>query len=177
MAAEFFIEDPNFELPLLKPGVEVAATKDAMRTLAALGNTSIVRVVFMQAENMKPTSLLDFVETADEQFENAAGYCEANVVPHSWGLRNIVGLPHYGRYPQSQHPLIPTGYGLVAEVNVIQDVRSLEPDNRFAVAKGLVEYKRNEGPILWSDRTPSQFVYGRVGQDLEPDKIPPLARI
>lgn len=142
----------GLELPVYDPETLVV---DAGNLDFERQDTRVVRSIHAYS-NLAFSSLKSFLATADEELERAADMCKAEVVNHSWGL-----IQRYvGKSFVVDGDIMPLGYSLVAEVNVIAmpEITSSIPSDR-RIRRGCKRYNRLKG-LRHSDIHPRQFLYG-----------------
>ncbi len=129
------------DLPEYGPETPVAWLSGDIRRTATSGVDSFVRRAVLQYDG--PGNLDRALRTVRGAFQQAARLLGAEVVKHQIGLYR--GLPPAAVtnpfYNSSLHPLVPTGYSLVADVQVVPDAR------RFTITEKLAFIDRWDGYI------------------------------
>ncbi len=136
-------------------------------------------------------SAVELTSAADELFERFATMCGATLIDHEWGFAELPRQPMNPRWLRmAQHPIYPTGYTLVAEVEIIRRIFNTMPQSALngiiaghnnALATGFVgdvgeipvAANANNEPFRLTDypfgrryKLPRDFAYGRRGKGL-----------
>lgn len=132
----------------------------------------------------------ELTAAADDLFQRFATMCGATLINHEWGFAKLPSLP--GRYAQSilaQHPVYPTGYTLVAEVQIIRRIFNTMPQSvlqgvlaghRDALSVGFVggisippavdvkkePFRLSDYPHERNYKLAADFAYGKRGPGL-----------
>jgi hypothetical protein len=139
-------------LPIFEDDMPLGVVSDeqmtALRQVNMLGN-------HFSIHNPKP--LKTYLEEADTTLEHAANLCNALLPQHTWGLRRV---------EKDYTPFTPDGYGLFAEVEVVDGAHPVTASDRIGfILERLHEHKYEDkaAPARWPG-TPESFVdgYARV---------------
>jgi len=101
-----------------------------------------------------PGPLKTYLEEADLTLERAAKLCEARVPQHTWGLRRV---------DDDYTPYTPQGYGLFAEIEVIDDPKPITDQNRIDFITGKLhehKYDDDQSPARWGSASAECFADG-----------------
>lgn len=122
-----------------------------------------------------PETLPELLHITDEELETVSKLCMSKVVEHTWGLLKDPKGTHNGLHTPLGS-LVPKGYSLVAEVDIIKNAIPATLRNapriflrgnlgHIAIHPGVAQYYwRPEGYYLW-DIASRQFVVGTSSQD------------
>lgn len=111
--------------------------------------TSFIRIVDIEDYSRTlPNNLKEVLKIADECFDQAASLCDAQTIKHTWALHE--------KPRASQERILPKGFSLVAEVNLIDDIGHTVSSEE-AVLHGLSVYKKQHANYKWDDAKPNQF--------------------
>jgi hypothetical protein len=135
------------------------------------GSSTVLRAarinVDLNGSDQFPESLAFILDRTDEELEEVAKLCGAEVVAHEWALlHDPEGSRASYRPRRTAAELLPESYVLVAEVDVIRG--ALRLDSIFAkenfsttasrVKDGVREYHANEAGWMLTDMGTPQFV-------------------
>lgn len=119
------------------------------------------------------------LQAADDTFDAIARECESEVIPHAWGLAQTHEdvYRYYAGEPCYEHPDLPKGMSLVAQVPILVGLQSAYYSPNFRKIEQAVNraFYNPPGPHHWVDAKSSAFGFtgGRtVLFDIEPIIIP-----
>lgn len=151
------------ELRTYPDSISIAWTKmDLQQQARVSGNGTMMRSTALDTPDFVFLSLERILEYSDNLFTLYAQKCGAAVVRHTWGLAAVEPPAAF------KHPLIPAHHSLVAEVDILQDVRPVSPSEAARIEAGIrcVE----EDPdlfVIWTESRPEQFVHGTSSRTQE----------
>lgn len=126
------------------------------------GETFVRRVRFRSPGH---NSLGEALEKADADFKNVAGRVGAQIVSHQWGIypvrnnNNRYFLGSQEKINQNHPDLLPDRHILVAEVELLRDVRKLSPGQKDLIRTACARFDDEVAPgePYWSEAIPAQF--------------------
>lgn len=157
----------DIDIPEVPPDTQVVWSKAQLKH-AAVNQDSFVRAVTISTRECGELSLDEVVGTTDVLLSEAARQIGASVVRHEWGLYKVPKKRGNGpgaySGPRNDHPTLPKGYMLVA------DVAAVKPTAAWNTAHPLYEYVDRScfeidsgaiaGEVVLSDLDATQCVYG-----------------
>lgn len=153
------LELPEFnpDRPLL---VDKTSFKDASAAAISSGETTFIRHVRHFGHNNQ--SVRNRIEIAEAEFTRLESYCGAYVVRHEFGLYPIERQSH----TDLQSTMIPLGYILAAEVELVYDVQEicLSSPSLTKISYDLNRYEKT-GQNRLSDVHIFDFLNARIQPD------------
>jgi hypothetical protein len=147
----------RLDLPVFEPGIPIARTKDDIKSAVNEGRPTVVRTMALQGSVLGATTLRGTLAATDGMFEDIAGACNALVPSHQWGL---VEISDQSQMSRRRHNLLPRGFNLAAEVEVIVPTHPLTDDQTVMIVSGISQHIDEDPPIQWKDAHPDQFMNG-----------------
>ncbi len=165
----------GIEIPVFSPESEVIA--DLKETDIDPTKDTIIRANrVVDCISRIFDNLVDYLEAADQELNEAARFCKAKVVPHSWGLYELDPnnpVPELNCFKDqipdglksSVPPILPENFILVSEVTVVKQASSsLNQYHQQSVANGIIDYdsSKNPGDLVYFDNASEQYVSGVI---------------
>lgn len=153
----FFGESEVLYIPPVvgREGVEY---QEKLRTIQENTSERFVREVRL-GPGIGIATLTEYLDLADEIFDYTATAIGAKVIGHTWGL----APPN--PYIHRPHPLVPPSATVVAEVDILRNVRDLtesEARNARVSMTDFANLRRSIGQPWWRDYDAKQFINGQL---------------
>lgn len=151
------------ELRTYPDSISIAWTKKDLQHQARMSaDSTMIRAAALNTPDFAFLSLERILAYADNLFTLYAQKCGATVVRHTWGLAAVEPPAAF------EHPLIPAHHSLVAEVEILQNVRPVSAREAARIDASIRSVEDDPDLfVIWTESRPEQFVQGTSSRTQE----------
>jgi hypothetical protein len=163
-------ESSGLELPIFGRDTDVAEKGRIPEAIArSIGSTFVRGIATAELSKAHPEDRLGLLlQTADNEFEEIARHCQAEVIPHEWGLWDPGDKKRsYVAYEASYKLHLPPRLIVVAKVNIVRNGQEINASSEQGrqIVEGVEAYKSTNPAVIPYDTDWSSFIDGRTDSD------------